>query len=94
MTGMELYVRFMFVSAAGILALAFILKTALETVFHDWDPVVDARRWWRRYSHRGSGVALVRAEDILHEIESRRFGGAPAREPSARFAPPRETETV
>ncbi|MDE2510037.1 MAG: hypothetical protein KGL74_02845 [Elusimicrobia bacterium] len=77
MTGMELYVKFMFTLTLGLAGVGLVLKTILETILSDWDPVVDARRWWKSYSHRSSAVEHVRAEDILQEIEGRRAGGAP-----------------
>ncbi len=80
MTGMELYVKFMFTLTVGLVGLSLVLMTVLETLLAHWDPVVDLRRWWRQYAHRSSGVEAIRAEDILSELEGRR-GAAAAREP-------------
>lgn len=76
MTGMELYVKFMFTLTIGLVGLSLVLMTVLETLLADWDPVVDLRRWWRQYAHR-SGVESVRAEDILSELEGRGRAGTP-----------------
>ncbi len=74
MTSMELYVKFMFTLAIGLVGLSLVLFTLLETVLAYWDPVVDARHWWRRVTQHRSGVASIRAEDILSEIEGRQRG--------------------
>ena len=74
MTGMELYVKFMFTLTVGLVGVGLVMKTVLETLLHDWDPVVDARRWWKSHAHRSSAIEHVRAEDILQEIEGRRQG--------------------
>jgi len=76
MTGMELYVKFMFTLSVGLVGLSLVLMTVLETMLAHWDPVVDVRRWWRRHAHHRSGVEAVRAEDILSELEGRRHGAA------------------
>lgn len=73
MTGMELYVKFMFTLTIGVAGLGVVLKTVIDTLFADWDPVADFRRWWRHYSHSRS-VASIHAEDILSELEGRRHG--------------------
>ena len=73
MSGLELYVRFMFTLAVGLVGLGMVLTTVMETLFRDWDPVRAARRWWRQLAFRHS-VSDVRAEDILMEIEGRRSG--------------------
>ncbi len=78
MTGMELYVKFMFTLTVGLVGLSLVLITVLETLLAHWDPVVDIRAWWRETTHHRSGVANVRAEDILSELEGRR-SGAPVR---------------
>ncbi|MFI5362501.1 MAG: hypothetical protein ACHQ49_11070 [Elusimicrobiota bacterium] len=91
MTGMELYSRFMFTLAVGLAGVGIVLVTLLETLFHEWNPVVDFRRWWRDVSHRHHGAGSVRAEDILSELEGRRKKGdiyaarPPARAPSPDF---------
>ena len=81
MTGMELYVKFMFTLTLGLAGVGLVLKTILETLLHDWDPAQDFRRWWKVYSHRSSALAHVRAEDILQEIEGRNKPSVP-REPA------------
>ena len=77
MTGMELYVKFMFTLTLGLVGVGLVMKTVLETLFSDWDPAQDMRRWWKSYSHRSSALDHVRAEDILQEIEGRRHGAVP-----------------
>jgi hypothetical protein len=71
MTGMELYVRFMLTLTTGLAGVGLVLVTLFETLFRDWDPAVDLRRWWRHY-HRHQNTSSVRAEDILSELEGRR----------------------
>ncbi len=71
MTGMEMYMRFMLTLTIGLVGVGVVLMTLLETLLHDWDPVVDLRRWWFEMAHRHPG-AQVRAEDILSELEGRR----------------------
>lgn len=77
MTGMQLYVKFMFTLTLGLAGVGLVMKTVIETLFADWDPVLDARRWWKSASHRSSGINSIRAEDILQEIEGRRSGAVP-----------------
>jgi hypothetical protein len=74
---MQLYVKFMFTLTLGLAGVGLVMKTVIETLFSDWDPVVDARRWWKNATHRHSGIESVRAEDILQELEGRRRGDAP-----------------
>jgi hypothetical protein len=69
---MEMYARFMFTLTIGLVGVGLVLMTLLETLLLQWDPVVDAKGWWKRFSHRPSGS--VRAEDILSELEGRRKG--------------------
>jgi hypothetical protein len=88
---MELYVKFMFTLTVGLAGVGLVLKTIFETVLYDWDPLVDARRWWRRYSHRASGIEHVSAEDILKEIEARRTGAAPRQAPAGSLDRRRES---
>lgn len=76
MTGMELYVKFMFTLTVGLVGLSLVLITVLETLLAHWDPVVDIRRWWRQTTHHRSTVDAVRAEDILSELEGRRHGAS------------------
>jgi hypothetical protein len=72
MTGMELYAKFMFTLTVGLVGVGLVLMTILETLLLEWDPVVDAKGWWKSFSHRSSGS--VSAEDILSELEGRRRG--------------------
>ena len=74
MTGMQLYVKFMFALAIGLAGLSVMMKTVLETVLSEWDPVRHAAVWWRRLSHSRPNADSVRAEDILSELEGRRHG--------------------
>jgi len=70
MTGMELYAKFMLTLTIGLMGVGLVLVTVFETLLRDWDPVVEAKRWWRLY-HRHH-TASVSAEDILSELEGRR----------------------
>jgi hypothetical protein len=82
MTGMQLYVKFMITMAVGLAGIGVMLKTLLDTLFAEWDPVHDARRWWRHVSHHRPERSRVSAEEILEELEGRRRGlpqPAPAR---------------
>ncbi len=72
MTGMEMYMRFMLTLTIGLVGVGVLLMTLLETLLHDWDPVVDLARWWRELAHSRTGAASVSAEDILSELEGRR----------------------
>lgn len=71
MSGMELYARFVLTLAVGLVGVGLVLMTLLETLLSEWDPVVDAGRWWRELAHRRAGAYSVRAEDILSELEGR-----------------------
>lgn len=73
---MELYLKFMFTLAVGLVGVGMVVTTLLETIFHDWDVARDLERGWRAvFSHKPQS-SLVRAEDILLELEkSRREGG-------------------
>jgi hypothetical protein len=71
MTGMEMYMRFILTLTIGLVGVGIVLVTLFETLLHDWDPVVDFRRWWHEVAHRHPG-SQVRAEDILSELEGRR----------------------
>lgn len=68
---MEMYVKFLFSLTVGLAAMGFVLTTLMETILSDWDPVHDARRWWR-LAYARQHMASVRAEDILIELEGRR----------------------
>lgn len=73
---MELYLKFMFTLAVGLVGVGMVVTTLLETIFHDWDAVRDIQRGWRAIFAPKSQSAMVRAEDILLELEkSRREGG-------------------
>jgi hypothetical protein len=72
MTGMEMYVRFMFTLTVGLAGVGLVLMTLLETLLKEWDPIVDLRRWWFEMAHRHPAADAVRAEDILSELEGRR----------------------
>lgn len=74
MTGMELYVKFMFTLTVGLVGLSLVLITVLETLLAHWDPLIDLRAWWYHTTHARSGTDYVRAEDILSEMEGRRQG--------------------
>ncbi len=74
MTGVELYVKFLFTLTVGLTGLSLVLITLLETLLAHWDPLIDMRAWWRQALHHRSGVDNVRAEDILLGLESRRQG--------------------
>jgi hypothetical protein len=72
MSGMQMYMRFMFTLTIGLAGVGVVLMTLLETLLHEWDPIVDMRRWWHEMSHSRPGSGSVRAEDILSELEGRR----------------------
>jgi hypothetical protein len=74
MTGMELYVKFMFTLTVGLVGVSLVMMTLIEALFSEWDPVVAVHRWWRHYHHGRSHAGSVRAEDILSELEARRQG--------------------
>jgi hypothetical protein len=84
MTALELYAKFLVTLAIGLAGVGVVLVTLIETVLCDWDPVLELTRWWRRYSHRRPTAAgLVRAEDILSELESRHTGRYAPRAPAS-----------
>jgi hypothetical protein len=72
MTGMEMYMRFMLTLTIGLVGVGVVLMTLLETLLHEWDPIVGMARWWRELAHSRTGAASVSAEDILSELEGRR----------------------
>lgn len=72
MTGMELYVKFVFTLSLGLIGLGMVLTTLLETLLHDWDAPREIRRWWRYLTHARTYASSVRAEDILLELEQGR----------------------
>lgn len=69
MTGMQLYVKFIFTLSIGLLGLGVVLTMLLETLLHDWDAPREIRRWWRHLTHARAHSSTVRAEDILLELE-------------------------
>jgi hypothetical protein len=69
MNAMEMYVKFMFTLSVGLVGVGMVLKTLLETLFAEWDVVRDMRRAWNYAFHSRHHAALVRAEDILMELE-------------------------
>jgi hypothetical protein len=73
---MELYVRFMFTLAIGLIGVGVLLTTVFETLLHDWDPARDIRRWWRTLNASRSHASEIRAEDILEQLQARRTGAA------------------
>ena len=74
MTGMQLYVRFMFTLTIGLAGAVVFLTTLFETLLREWDPARDLRRWWRALTASRSQAAAIRAEDILDQLQSRRDG--------------------
>ena len=67
--------KFMFTLAVGLVGVGMVITTLLETVFHEWDAFGDLRKGWRAvFSHRPQS-AMVRAEDILLELERSRQEG-------------------
>src|SRR5512140_1238467 len=72
MTGMQLYIRFVFTLSIGLAGLGMVLTVLFETVLRDWDVPRELRRWWRRFGHVRSHAGAVRAEDILLALEKSR----------------------
>jgi len=85
MTGMQLYIKFLFTVSFGLLGLGMVLTTLLETVLHDWDIPREVRRWWRHLNQSRSHAEGVRAEDILLEIENNRKEHRYERRPPTRL---------
>ncbi|UPT73086.1 MAG: hypothetical protein M0D55_14450 [Elusimicrobiota bacterium] len=70
MSSMELYVKFMFTLAVGLVGVGMVLKTLLETLLHEWDAVREANLAWDSlFRARHPYAESVRAEDILMELE-------------------------
>lgn len=84
MSGMQLYVKFMFTLAAGLMGLGLVLTVVLETLLREWDAARDALRWLRGLTHGRRHVADVSAEDILLELEKGRVEGRYQRRAPAR----------
>lgn len=92
---MELYARFMFTLAFGLAGVGVVMTSVFETLLSDWDPVVAARRWWRRHAHLRMSGRGVRAEDILQELEGRRRQDLrDLREAEQRLADPVAAQTL
>jgi hypothetical protein len=92
---MELYVKFMFTLAIGLVGVGVVLMTLLESALRDWDPVLEVRHRWRELARRRS--AAIGAEDILAKLEGRRRSNRfvyaeqpPARAIDHRRADPRD----
>ena len=84
MSGMQMYVKFMFTLAFGLIGVGVVLTTVFETLLREWDMTRDLARWLRGLTHSRTHTADVRAEDILLELEKNRSEGrfqrrAPAR---------------
>jgi hypothetical protein len=69
MSSVEMYVKFMFTLAIGLVGVGMVLKTLLETILKDWDVVWAIRHAWSSMFHARPYADSVRAEDILMEIE-------------------------
>jgi hypothetical protein len=75
MSGMQLYVKFMFTLGVGLVGLGIVLTTVLETLLKEWDAARDLSRFIRSLTHGRPHVADVSAEDILLELEKGRAEG-------------------
>jgi hypothetical protein len=75
MSGMQMYVKFMFTLGMGLAGVGLVLTTLLETLLHEWDAVRDISRMMRGVTHGRPHVADVSAEDILLELERGRAEG-------------------
>ena len=64
-----MYVKFMFTLTVGLVGVAMVLKTLLETILHEWDAVHEIQAGWKAMFHARPYADSVRAEDILMEIE-------------------------
>lgn len=84
MSGMQLYVKFMFTLGVGLLGVGLVLTTVLETLLREWDAARDLARWARALTHAGPRVVDVSAEDILLELEKGRAEGRYQRRAPAR----------
>ncbi|OGS40595.1 MAG: hypothetical protein A2506_03380 [Elusimicrobia bacterium RIFOXYD12_FULL_66_9] len=69
MTGMQLYVKFVFTLSIGLVGLGMVLTVLLETVLREWDAPREILRWWRHLTHGRAHASSIRAEDILLELE-------------------------
>jgi hypothetical protein len=68
MSPMEMYIKFMFTLTVGLIGVAMVMKTLLETLLHEWDVVRDVQAGWNSMFHARHHSEL-RAEDILMEVE-------------------------
>lgn len=75
MSGMQLYVKFMFTLGIGLVGMGIVLTTVIERLFREWDAVRDLSRFLRGLTHGRPHVADVSAEDILLELEKGRAEG-------------------
>ncbi|WP_410959510.1 hypothetical protein, partial [Salmonella sp. SAL4432] len=67
---MALYIRFMFCLAVGLAGLGIVLKTVIETLFHDWDLVAEVGEAWRQWMRGDHAAGKGRVEDILLDQET------------------------
>ena len=68
---MELYIRFVFTLAVGLVGAGMVLKTLLDSLLEPWDLGGDLRRGWRWLNSTRRHVERIRAEDIIMELERR-----------------------
>lgn len=66
---MEMYLKFMFTLTVGLVGVGMVLKTLLDTLLHEWDAVRAVSRGWHALCHARPHAELVRAEDILMELD-------------------------
>lgn len=64
-----MYLKFMFTLTIGLVGMGIVLKTLLDTLFHEWDVVRDIQRVWHAIYYARPHAELVRAEDILMELD-------------------------
>ncbi|MDX6767887.1 MAG: hypothetical protein SF051_00020 [Elusimicrobiota bacterium] len=72
MSGMQLYVKFMFTLGIGLVGLGIVMTTTFETLFREWDAPRDFSRWLRALTHGRPHVADVSADEILLALERAR----------------------
>src|SRR5262245_31527017 len=84
MSGMQMYVRFMFALGLGLVGVGIVMTTVMETLLREWDAARELSRWLRGLTHGRPHVADVRAEDILLELERGRAEGRYQRRAPAR----------
>lgn len=66
---MALYIRFMFCLAVGLVGLGIVLKTIIETLFHDWDLFAEIGEAWRAWMRGEDTSKHARVEDLLLDRE-------------------------